>query len=162
MITYYYLEGEKKYSDLNKEEKQGKENQNTHQACTPNITRITFSAQGIPPPSPFTSLGVKMDAYYPHIQKLCQASFHYRENITTLHPSITLTDAKKLVSLSPPGWTTALLIPSKNIPKLQHIQNGAAKLLMRARKLQPTTSFDPQNTPMAPGLAYLLKRSYYC
>ncbi|KAL3048655.1 hypothetical protein OYC64_007248 [Pagothenia borchgrevinki] len=107
-----------------------------HQVRSSTITTITFSGQDIALSSTVTNLGVKMDAHLTfeaHIKQLCKNSFYHLRNIDKLRPTLTLSDAEKLVH--------ALLIgiPNKRIQKLQNIQNSAARILMRVRKYDHIT-----------------------
>ncbi|KAL3042214.1 hypothetical protein OYC64_020208 [Pagothenia borchgrevinki] len=79
-----------------------------------------------------------------HIKQLCKNSFYHLRNIAKLHPTLTLSDAEKLVHAfvsSRLDYCNALLIgiPNKSIQKLQYIQNSAARILMRVRKYDHIT-----------------------
>ena len=118
-----------------------------HQVRSSTITTITFSGQDITLSSTVTNLGVKMDAHLTfeaHIKQLCKNSFYHLRNIAKLRPSLTLSDAEKLVHAfvsSRLDYCNALLIgiPKKSIQKLQYIQNSAARILMRVRKYEHIT-----------------------
>ncbi|KAI2653128.1 putative RNA-directed DNA polymerase from transposon BS [Labeo rohita] len=118
-----------------------------HQIRTSTITCITFSGQDISLSTLVTNLGVKFDphlTFEAHIKHLCKTSFHHHRNIARLRPTLTLHDAEKLVHAfvsSRLDYCNALLIgiPSKSIAKLQHIQNSAARILMRVRKYEHIT-----------------------
>ena len=80
----------------------------------------------------------------PHIKNLCKTSFFHLRNIARLRPTLSLPDAEKLIHAfisSRLDYCNALLIgtPSKSIQKLQHIQNSAARVLMRVRKYDHIT-----------------------
>ncbi|XP_010766977.1 succinyl-CoA:3-ketoacid coenzyme A transferase 1, mitochondrial [Notothenia coriiceps] len=110
-----------------------------HQVRSSTITTITFSGQDITLSSTVTNLGVKMDAhptFEAHIKQLCKNSFYHLRNIAKLRPTLTLSDAEKLVHAfvsSRLDYCNALLIriPNKSIQRLQYIQNSAARILMR-------------------------------
>ena len=71
-----------------------------HQLRSSTITCITFSGQNIPLSTSVTNLGVKMDpqlTFDTHIKHLCKAAFYHLRNIAKLRPTLTLTDAEKLV-----------------------------------------------------------------
>ncbi|KAL3055052.1 hypothetical protein OYC64_017878 [Pagothenia borchgrevinki] len=118
-----------------------------HQVQSSTITTITFSGQDITLSSIVTNLGVKMDAHLTfeaHIKQLCKNSFYHLRNIANLRPTLTLSDAEKLVHAfvsSRLDYCNALLIgiPNKSIQKLQYIQNSAARILMRVRKYDHIT-----------------------
>ncbi|KAK5889639.1 hypothetical protein CesoFtcFv8_015628 [Champsocephalus esox] len=88
-----------------------------------------------------------MDAHLtfePHIKQLCKNSFHHLRTIAKLRPTLTLSDAEKLVHAfvsSRLDDCNALLIgiANRSIQKLQYIQNSAARILMRVRKYDPIT-----------------------
>ncbi|XP_068507050.1 uncharacterized protein [Syngnathus scovelli] len=112
-----------------------------HQIHTCPITSISFAGHTIPLSATVTNLGVKLDPQLnleSHIKHICKTSFHLR-NISKLRPTLTLTDAEKLVHAfvsSRVDYCSALLIgiPSKSLQRLQYIQNSAARILMRVRK----------------------------
>ena len=118
-----------------------------HQVRSSPITHITFSGQNIPLSSTVTNLGVKFDTHLTfdtHINQLCKTSFYHLRNIAKLRPTLGLSDAEKLVHAfisSRLDYCNALLIgtPSKSLQKLQHIQNSAARVLMRVRKYDHIT-----------------------
>ncbi|KAF0024936.1 hypothetical protein F2P81_021817 [Scophthalmus maximus] len=113
-----------------------------HQVLPSLITTITFSGKDIPLSSTVTNLGVRLDPHLNfenHIKHLCKSSFFHLKNIAKLRSAVTLSDAIKLVHAfvsSRLDYCNALLtgIPSKRLKKLQHIQNSAARILMRVRK----------------------------
>ncbi|KAI2657849.1 Protein angel [Labeo rohita] len=118
-----------------------------HQIRTSTINCITFSGQHIPLSPVVTNLGVRFDphlTFEAHIKRLCKTSFHHLRNIARLRPTLTLRDAEKLVHAfvsSRLDYCNALLIgiPNKSIQKLQHVQNCAARILMRVRKYEHIT-----------------------
>ena len=118
-----------------------------HQIRNSSITCITFSGKDIPLSSTVTNLGVRFDphlTFEAHINHLCKISFFHLRNIARLRPTLTLRDAEKLVHAfvsSRLDYCNALLsgIPNKSIQKLQHIQNSAARILLRVRKYEHIT-----------------------
>ena len=118
-----------------------------HQVRSSPITSITFAGQVIPLSTAVTNLGVRMDptlTFDTHIKHLCKTSFYHLRNIAKLRPTLSLSDAEKLVHAfvsSRLDYCNALLIgiPSKSIQKLQYIQNSAARILMRVRKFDHIT-----------------------
>ena len=118
-----------------------------HQFKSSPITSITFSGQNLPLSPVITNLGIKMDphlTFEPHIKNLCKTSFFHLRNIARLRPTLSLPDAERLIHAfisSRLDYCNALLIgaPSKSIQKLQHIQNSAARVLMRVRKYDHIT-----------------------
>ena len=129
-----------------------------HQTKSSPITSITFSGSNIPLSSSVTNLGVKMDpqlTFKSHISNLCKTSFYHLQNISKLCPILSLSDAEKLVHAfisSRLDYCNALLIgiPSKSLQRLQHIQNSAARILMRVNKYEHIT---PTGFLSPPGLS---------
>jgi len=75
---------------------------------------------------------------------LWKTAYYHLRNIAKLRPALTLTDAEKLVLAFVScrlDYCNALLIgsPNKNIQRLQHIQNSAARILLRVRKYDHIT-----------------------
>ncbi|KAG1932341.1 kinesin-like protein KIF13A [Pimephales promelas] len=118
-----------------------------HQVQSSRITSITFSGKDIPLSSTVTNLGVRFDPHLTfdnHIKHLCKSSFFHLRNIAKLRPTLTLSDATKLVHAfvsSRLDYGNALLygISNKSLQKLQYIQNSAARILMRVRKYEHIT-----------------------
>ncbi|KAI2645457.1 RNA-directed DNA polymerase from mobile element jockey [Labeo rohita] len=118
-----------------------------HQIRTSTINCITFSGQDFPLSPVVTNFGVRFEphlTFEAHIKHLCKTSFHHHRNIARLRPTLTLRDAEKLVHAfvsSRLDYCNALLIgiPNKSIQKLQHVQNCAARILMRVRKYEHIT-----------------------
>ena len=86
----------------------------------------------------------KMGGSYSHIKHLCKTTFYHLRNISKLCPTLTLSDAEKLVHAfisSRLDYCNSLFygITGKNIQKLQYIQNSAARILMRVRKYEHIT-----------------------
>src|SRR4029434_5511787 len=102
---------------------------------------------GHPLSSTVTNLGVRFDphlTFNAHIKHLCKTSFYHLRNISKLRPTLTLSDAEKLVHAfisSRLDYCNSLFygITGKNIQKLQYIQNSAARILMRVRKYEHIT-----------------------
>ncbi|XP_071761460.2 uncharacterized protein LOC139916471 [Centroberyx gerrardi] len=111
------------------------------------IPHLTFDNQDIPLSSSVTNLGVRFDphlTFHDHIKHLCKTSFYHLKNISKLRPTLTLSDAEKLVHAfisSRLDYCNALFtgIPGRSIQKLQYIQNSAARILMRVRKHEHIT-----------------------
>jgi len=118
-----------------------------HQVQSSPITHITFSGQNIRLSSTVLNLGVRFDAqltFDAHIKHLCKTSFYHLRNIAKLRPTLGLSDAEKLVHAfvsSRLDYCNSLLfgIPGKSLQKLQYIQNSAARILMRKRKIEHIT-----------------------
>ncbi|XP_060929417.1 uncharacterized protein LOC133003646 [Limanda limanda] len=118
-----------------------------HQVQSSAITQLTFDGQVIPLSSTVTNLGVRFDSHLTfndHIKNLCKTSFYHLKNISKLRPTLTLSDAEKLVHAfisSRLDYCSSLFtgITGKNIQKLQFIQNSAARILMRVRKYEHIT-----------------------
>ncbi|XP_056443950.1 uncharacterized protein LOC130380685 [Gadus chalcogrammus] len=127
-----------------------------HETRSSTITSISFSGHDIHHSSLVTNFSVRMDrhlTFETHIQHLCKTSSFHLRNIAKLRPILTLPDSEKLVHAfvsSRLDYCNTLLIriPSKNIQRLQYIQNCAARILMGVRKyrhitpiLNPSTGF---------------------
>ncbi|XP_078147037.1 uncharacterized protein LOC144542992 [Centroberyx gerrardi] len=118
-----------------------------HQVQSSPIPHLTFDNQDIPLSSSVTNLGVRFDphlTFHDHIKHLCKTSFYHLKNISKLRPTLTLSDAEKLVHAfisSRLDYCNALFtgIPGRSIQKLQYIQNSAARILMRVRKHEHIT-----------------------
>ena len=79
-----------------------------------------------------------------HINHLCKTSLYHLRNISKLRPILSLSEAEKLVHAfisSRLDYCNAILIgiPSKSLQRLQHIQNSAARILMRVHKYEHIT-----------------------
>ena len=118
-----------------------------HQVQSSSLTHLTFDSQVIPLSSTVTNLGVRFDphlTFNDHIKHLCKTSFYHLRNISKLRPTLTLSDAEKLVHAfisSRLDYCNSLFygITGKNIQKLQYIQNSAARILMKVRKYEHIT-----------------------
>uniref|UniRef100_A0AAQ5ZK56 Reverse transcriptase domain-containing protein n=1 Tax=Amphiprion ocellaris TaxID=80972 RepID=A0AAQ5ZK56_AMPOC len=113
-----------------------------HQLKSSPISAISLSDFSIPLSSSVRNLGVIFDphlSFEHHIQNLCKISFFHLKNISKLRPTLSLSDAEKLVHAfvsSRLDYCNALLvgIPAKSLLKLQHVQNTAARILTRTPK----------------------------
>uniref|UniRef100_A0A3B3HT49 Reverse transcriptase domain-containing protein n=1 Tax=Oryzias latipes TaxID=8090 RepID=A0A3B3HT49_ORYLA len=118
-----------------------------HQIKTSSTKSILVSGHNIPLSSPVINLGVKIDStltFDHHIRHLSKVSFFHLKNIAKLRPSLTQSDAEKLIHAfvsSRLDYCNALLvgIPGRSLEKLQHIQNCAARVLTRRRKFDHIT-----------------------
>src|SRR4029434_7842878 len=115
-----------------------------HQVQSSSLTHLTFDSQVIPLSCTVTNLGVRFDphlTFNDHIKHLCKTSFYNIKNISKLRPTLTLSDAEKLVHAfisSRLDYCNSLFtgITGRNIQKLQYIQNSAARILMRVLKYE--------------------------
>lgn len=117
-----------------------------HQVLSAPVHSITFAGKEIPLSTTVINLGVRMDSsltFDSHVKHLCKNAFFHLRNLAKLRPLLSLSDAEKLVHAfisSRLDYCNALLIgpTSKNIQKLQYVQNSAARILMRMRKYSHT------------------------
>uniref|UniRef100_A0A672HD57 Reverse transcriptase domain-containing protein n=1 Tax=Salarias fasciatus TaxID=181472 RepID=A0A672HD57_SALFA len=118
-----------------------------HQVKSSQFDNISLSGYTIPLSSFVRNLGVIFDphlSFEQHIQNLCKISLFHLKNISKLRPSLSPSDAEKLVHAfvsSRMDYCNALLvgIPAKSLQKLQHIQNTAARILTRTPKHEHIT-----------------------
>uniref|UniRef100_A0A3P9JI23 Reverse transcriptase domain-containing protein n=1 Tax=Oryzias latipes TaxID=8090 RepID=A0A3P9JI23_ORYLA len=118
-----------------------------HQIKTSSTKSILVSGHNIPLSSPVINLGVKIDStltFDHHVRHLSKVSFFHLKNIAKLRPSLTQSDAEKLIHAfisSRLDYCNALLvgIPGRSLERLQHIQNCAARVLTRRRKFDHIT-----------------------
>lgn len=118
-----------------------------HQTQSSSLSSISIFGHHIPLSTSVTNLGVRLDSnltFDTHIRHLCKVSFLHLKNIAKLRPSLSQLDAEKLIHAfisSRLDYCNALLvgIPGRRLQKLQHIQNCAARVLMRRRKYDHIT-----------------------
>uniref|UniRef100_A0A3P9I354 Reverse transcriptase domain-containing protein n=1 Tax=Oryzias latipes TaxID=8090 RepID=A0A3P9I354_ORYLA len=118
-----------------------------HQIKTSSTKSILVSGHNILLSSPVINLGVKIDStltFDHHIRHLSKVSFFHLKNIAKLRPSLTQSNAEKLIHAfisSRLDYCNAVLvgIPGRSLEKLQHIQNCAARVLTRRRKFDHIT-----------------------
>uniref|UniRef100_A0A3Q2ZSJ5 Reverse transcriptase domain-containing protein n=3 Tax=Kryptolebias marmoratus TaxID=37003 RepID=A0A3Q2ZSJ5_KRYMA len=119
-----------------------------HQTQSSNLSSISIFGLNIPFSTTVTNLGVRIDSnltFNSHIRHLSKVSFLHLKNIARLRPSLSQPDAERLIHAfisSRLDYCNALLFGTsgKNLQKLQHIQNCAARVLMRRRKYDHITS----------------------
>uniref|UniRef100_A0A3P9KHX3 Reverse transcriptase domain-containing protein n=1 Tax=Oryzias latipes TaxID=8090 RepID=A0A3P9KHX3_ORYLA len=118
-----------------------------HQIKTSSTNSIMVSGHNILLSSPVIHLGVKIysNLTFDHrISHLSKVSFFHLKNIAKLRPSLTQSDAEKLIHAfvsSRLDYCNALLvgIPGRSLEKLQLIQSCAARVLTRRRKFDLIT-----------------------
>uniref|UniRef100_A0A3B1KGG3 Reverse transcriptase domain-containing protein n=1 Tax=Astyanax mexicanus TaxID=7994 RepID=A0A3B1KGG3_ASTMX len=118
-----------------------------HQIQSSPIASVTVSGHTTPLTTTVTNLGIKLDQqlnFESHIKHLCKISFYHLRNIAKLRPTLTVSDAEKLVHAfvsSRLDYCNALFIglPNKSLQRLQYIQNSAARILKRVRKHEHIT-----------------------
>lgn len=94
-----------------------------------------------------------------HITYHCKILFYHLRNIAKVHPTLTLSDAEKLVHSFDPSrldYCNMLLIgiPRKSLQRLQCIQNNAARILMKVKiwTCYTHSSFTSLNFPSYQGI----------
>ena len=106
-----------------------------------------MSESTIQPAETARNIGVTFDSHHTlkkHISTTCQSIYHYLRKIGYIRPYLSKSTCQKLVQAlisSKLDNGNALLygLPNDHIKPLQHVQNAAAKIIMRARKYDHVT-----------------------
>jgi len=119
----------------------------THQANFFGNNHILINRLVIPLSSLVPNLGVTFDPFLyfeAHIKSVCQTSFFHLTNIARLISYLKMPDTEKLMHVfisSRLDYCHSLFIclPAKSLQNLQYVQNRAAQVLTKTKKIEHVT-----------------------